>query len=240
MELVIDIGNSYTKVGLINHERVVRYFTFKSNEKINLSKLKNLKFSVVLISSVVNKLTSIVTREIKKISKAKIVDITKLKKKLKIGVNCTSEEIGSDLYADLTAAKKRFNGPALIFDIGTVNKALALDKNNVFIGASFFSGLEGSARSMFHNTDKLPEIKLEYSNNFMGKTTISCINNGVLYSLVYSLEGFIKSYQKILGKSMKVIITGGGASLIRPILKRATYYPYLTILGVYYIYKESK
>lgn len=240
MELVIDIGNSYTKVGLINHERVVRYFVFKSEAKINLSKLKDLKFSVVLISSVVNKLTSAVIKEIKKISKAKIIDIAKLKKKVKIGVNCTAEEIGSDLYADLTAAKKRFKAPILIFDIGTVSKVLALNQNNVFIGASFFSGLEGSARSMFHHTDKLPEIKVEYSDNFMGKTTISCINNGVLYSIAYSIEGFIKSYQKILGKNMKVIITGGGASLIRPIIKDVTYYPYLTILGVYYIYKENK
>ncbi|MCQ2795477.1 MAG: type III pantothenate kinase [Bacilli bacterium] len=240
MELVIDIGNSYTKVALINHERVIRYFPFKSNEKINLSKLKNLKFNVVLISSVVNRLTPIVIKEIRKISKAKIVDIAKLKKKIKIGVNCTTEEIGSDLYADLTAAKKRFNSPVLIFDIGTVNKVLALDKNNVFIGASFFSGLEGSARSMFHNTDKLPEIKLEYSNNFMGKTTISCINNGVLYSLAYSIEGFIKNYKKLLGKNTKVVITGGGASLIRPIIKDVTYYPYLTILGIYYIYLENK
>lgn len=240
MELIIDIGNSYTKVGLINNERIVRYFVFKSDETINLSKLKNLKFSVVLISSVVNKLTNIVTKEIKKISKAKIIDIAKLKKKVKIGVNCTSEEIGSDLYADLTAAKKRFKAPILIFDIGTVSKVLALNQNNVFIGASFFSGLEGSARSMFHHTDKLPEIKVEYSDNFMGKTTISCINNGVLYSITYSIEGFIKSYQKVLGKNMKVIVTGGGASLIRPIIKDVIYFPYLTILGVYYIYKESK
>lgn len=240
MELVIDIGNSYTKIGLINHERVARYFVFKSDEHINLSKLKTLKFSIVLISSVVNKLTPIVTKEIKKISKAKIIDIAKLKKNLKINVNCTSEEIGSDLYADLIAAKKHFRGPALIFDIGTVSKVLALDKNNVFIGASFFSGLEGSARSMFYHTDKLPEIKVEYSDNFMGKTTISCINNGVLYSSAYAIKGFIKSYQTILGKKMKVIITGGGASLVRPIIKGVTYYPYLTILGVYYIYKESK
>lgn len=240
MELVIDIGNSYTKVALISHERVVRYFPFKSNEKINLSKLKDLKFNVVLISSVVSKLTPIVIKEIKKISKAKIINIAKLKKKIKLGVNCNKEEIGSDLYADLTAAKKHFKGPALVIDIGTVNKVLALNKNNVFIGASFFSGLEGSARSMFHNTDKLPEIKLEYSDNFMGKTTISCINNGVLYSLVYSLNGFIKEYQKLLGKNMKVIVTGGGASLIRPILKHVTYYPYLTILGIYYIYLENK
>ncbi|MCQ2796473.1 MAG: type III pantothenate kinase [Bacilli bacterium] len=240
MELIIDIGNSYTKVALINHERVIRYFPFKSNEKINLSKLNNLKFDTVLISSVVNKLTPVVIKEIKKISKAKIIDIAKLKKKIKIGVNCTADEIGSDLYADLTATKKKFKGPVLIFDIGTVNKVLALDKNDVFIGASFFSGFEGSVRSMFHDTDKLPEIKLEYSNNFMGKTTISCINNGVLYSLVYSIEGFIKNYQKLLGKDMKVIVTGGGASLIRPILKNITYYPYLTILGIYYIYLENK
>lgn len=238
MELVIDIGNSYTKVGLINHAKVIRYFTFKSDKNINLSKLKNLKFNVVLISSVVNKLTSLVIKEIKKISKAKIIDIAKLKKKLKVSVNCAKEEIGSDLYADLIAAKKHFKAPLLVFDIGTVSKVLALDKNNVFIGASFFSGLEGSARSMFHNTDKLPEIKVEYSNNFMGKTTISSINNGVLYSTAYAINGFIKSYQKILGKNMKVIITGGGSSLIRPIIKDVIYYPYLTILGVYYIYME--
>ncbi|MCQ2792525.1 MAG: type III pantothenate kinase [Bacilli bacterium] len=240
MELVVDIGNSYTKVALINQERVVRYFTFKSNPSIRFTRLKDLKFSVVLISSVVHKLTPIVIKEIKKISKCKVIDIAQLKKQLKIGVNCAKEEIGSDLYADLIAARKRFKTPTLIFDLGTVNKVLALDKNGVFIGASFFSGLEGSARSMFYHTASLPEIKLEYSDNFMGKTTISCINNGVLYSLVYSLEGFMKNYQKILGKDMKVIVTGGGASLIRPILKKATYYPYLTILGIYYIYLENK
>ncbi len=239
MELVIDIGNSYTKVALLKHDNVERYFVFKSNTDIDLSSLKSLKFNVVIISSVVNKISKAVIKGIKKISKAKIVDISKLKKNLKLSVKCHTEEIGSDLYADLISAKKHFKGPALVFDLGTVNKVLALSKDNTFIGASFFSGLQGSARSMFYHTDKLPEIKLEYSSNFMGKTTTSCINNGVIYSCVYAINGFIKDYQKILGKKMKVIITGGGSSIIRPIIKDVIYYPYLTILGVHYIYQEN-
>lgn len=240
MELVIDIGNTYTKFGLINHAKVIRYFSLPTNKNISLVKLKGFKFSTVLISSVVNKITPIVKKEIKKISRAKIYDIIDLKKNIKIGVTCDKKEIGSDLYADLMATKVHFKGPAIIFDLGTVNKVLALNKDNVFVGASFFSGLEGSVRSMYHDTERLPEIKLNYSDNFMGKTTISAINNGVLYSLVYSIQGFVNAYKKILGKTAKVIITGGGASLIRPIIKEATYYPYLTILGAYYIYQENQ
>mgnify|MGYP003303201539 CR=1 FL=1 len=45
------------------------FFNCSALGKINLSKLKNLKFDLVLISSVVNKLTPIVIKEIKKISK---------------------------------------------------------------------------------------------------------------------------------------------------------------------------
>ena len=240
MELLIDIGNSYIKCGLFSNHKIDKFYSFKSNEDVDLNVLKNEKFDVVILSSVVNDLTEIVINKIKQISDAKIVKIKQLKKNIVLKVKAKKDEIGDDLYADLIALKHQYHHSSIVFDIGTVSKVLAIDDKGAFIGASFFSSFSLATRSMSNNTSLLPKISLSIATTPIGKDTIECINNGVYYSLLFAVKGFIKEYQKVLGKKINVIITGGDCILFNHRIKNAIIDPYLTLYGIHYIYQESK
>lgn len=236
MKLIIDVGNSYTKFAIFNNDKITKTF-IKQTKNLSLTFLKKEKFDLCIFSSVVSSATKLIKKEINKV---KVIDISSLNKKIVTKVNVKKEEIGNDLFADLIATKKLYKGPAIIIDIGTVTKVLALDKNNSFVGANFFTGLDTSKKALNNDTDALPNIDLKMQNKVIGKDTYECINNGIIFSLIYSIEGFIKEYKKILGKSSKVIFTGGGSLLIKNKFKKDIFNKYLTLLGVYYIYKENK
>jgi len=240
MELIIDIGNSFSKFAIFSNDKIVKFYSYPTNKNISLSFLKKEKFDIVIFSSVVSTMTNVIKKEINKITKVKIIDISKLNKKITLKVKAKKEEIGNDLYADLIATKKLYKGPAIIFDIGTVSKVLALDKNNNFVGANFFTGLDNAKNALTNDTDALPNIKLKLKNSIIGKDTYECINNGVIYSLIYSINGFIKDYKKILGNDSKVIVTGGGSTLIKSKLNKCIINKDLTLLGIHFIYKENK
>lgn len=238
MELIIDVGNSYTKFAIFDNNKICKNFIQPTN-KLNLNFLKKEKFDICIYSSVVSNISKMLNTQLSKIKNVKVIDVRNCKKKLLIKVNVDNKEIGNDLFADLIATKKLYKGPAIIIDIGTVTKILALDKNNAFIGANFFPGLDIAKKALTNDTDALPNVKLEMNNTIIGKDTIECINNGVIYSLVFAIKGFINEYKKILGKTSKVIFTGGGSSLIKNQFKNSIFNKNLTLLGVHYIYKDN-
>jgi len=236
MKLIIDVGNSYIKCGLLNNNKITKFKMYETNKSFSLNDFKNDKYGTVIFSSVVKEMDKVIKDKIKKV---KLVNINKLNKKIKLKVNCKKEEIGDDLYADLIAANKLYKAPLIIFDIGTVSKVLAINKHKEFIGASFFPGLEASKNSLSNETSKLPNIDLTHKVDLIGKTTKECIDSGITYSTLFAIKGFANEYKKVLGKSTKIILTGGGAKILEKSLKGFIYNPMLTLLGIYYIYKEN-
>lgn len=241
MELIVDIGNSYIKCGVFNDDKLLRFYSFKTNRKVCFAKLKKEQINHIAISSVVPYLTAIVINKLKAIFKAPICDIDLIKNNLKILpiIKKKNSHIGGDLIADLIAVKKIYGAPAIVFDIGTASKVLVLNKDAVFIGASFFPGLNMSTRAMFNETSNLPEVDLTNSCDLIGVDTVTCIRSGIVNSIKYTIDGFVNDYKKILGKDAKVIITGGGAIHINHLLRDYIYNQYLTLYGVYFILKGA-
>lgn len=239
--LVVDIGNSFIKCAYFINNKIKKFFyNFESNKNVDLSIVNKLDFDTLVIASVVSNLTKVVINKLIKNKKVKVINIDKLEKNIDIKVKVKKEEIGLDLLADLIACKKDYKHPSIIFDIGTVNKVLALDKFGNFIGCSFFPGISTSSKSLFNQTDALPHIKeLKFSKNIIGKNTDEAISSGILNSVIYSINGFIKDYKKVLGNNCNVIITGGGSILIKNKIKDVIYDSYLTVNGIFYIYKEN-
>lgn len=238
MDLIIDVGNSYIKCGLYHNGKITHFRAYATKNKINLVYFKNYQFKKAIIASVVSKKIAEIKRAIKKISSAPIVDVCHKNTSLKISKQI-KEKLGVDLTADLLATKKIYGGPAVIFDIGTACKILLLDKNNVFIGASFFPGIKMSFKSLAQYTEGLPNTKLLMPNDAFGFDTHSCIRSGVIYSLTHALEGFALDASKKIGDA-KLILTGAGGNIIKDKLPNFVYHGYLTLLGIYEIYREQK
>jgi type III pantothenate kinase len=127
------------------------------------------------------------------------------------------DEIGTDLMANITAAYEHFNEACIIVDFGTALTFSVVDDNGDVIGVNIVPGLKTAIKSLFTNTSKLPEVKLELPKSAIGKNTVHAIQAGVLYGYTGLVKGMLQIIRAELGKDFKVIATGGLSKILTPL-----------------------
>lgn len=142
------------------------------------------------------------------------------------------KEIGADRVANVVGAYHEYGKDGIILDFGT---AVTVDVlyDGEFLGGSISPGIFTMMYSLFKSAAKLPLINLEkIPETSIGRNTEDNIRIGILKMLAYGLNGIVDDVKKELAKDMKVIVTGGQASLVLDILKHDIYDPDLTIKGM--------
>lgn len=149
--------------------------------------------------------------------------------------------LGNDRIADMTAVKELYGAPAVVFDMGTATTVSVLDKNEVFIGGMIMPGLGLSLNSLSSGTALLPGISPYKPNSLLGQDTVSCINNGVIFSQASFVEGIVSRVEESLGERVNVVVTGGAAKFVLPFCRRQVIYDeHLLIKGIKLLYDKSK
>lgn len=244
--LIIDIGNTTTQFAVFEDEKILSSLTVltkekelkKSFSKVNDFASKFLDVKDGMIFSVVPKANKIVKNFVKK-AFGFLIDIFDWENyDLKNKNSAIKDKIGADILGDIFAAVNYYGGPALVADLGTVNKLLLIDKNNSFEGSSFTPGMEGSLRYFYQNTALLPELnKVNSMNKELAINTIDSMNHGVYWSTV----GYIKeSYKNLVNPKIKLILTGGNAQFIKDDIKDAIFDSELTLKGMNILFKELR
>lgn len=149
-------------------------------------------------------------------------------------------KLGNDRIADMTAVKALYGAPAVIFDMGTANTVSVLDRDGVFIGGMIMPGLGLSINALSSGTALLPGIKPVQPNSLLGQDTVSCINNGVIYSGAFAIEGICSRVEELLNEKITAVVTGGAAKFIIPVLGRKVIYDeYLLLKGLKILYEKK-
>ena len=164
--IVGDIGNTATKICLLNHKFIIiKSIIFDTNKIFNRGYFKNIikKFMnknsnlKLLFSSVV----PIAYKEIKKNlkgSKYKAIEIKSLKIKKIIRINVKKiNQLGSDRIVNAIAGKKYKN--CLILDFGTAT-TFDIIKNGVYEGGVIAPGVKLSMMNLSNSTALLPMLSL--------------------------------------------------------------------------------
>ena len=128
-------------------------------------------------------------------------------------------EIGNDLIADLVGAKEKYGYPCIIADLGTASKILLLDKTGTFISCLIMPGLTLSAESLSNKAALLPEVSLIAPKSVIVKNTLGAMNAGIVYGHADMILGLINRLEKEIGYPCKHVLTGGGATYIKEIVK---------------------
>lgn len=148
--------------------------------------------------------------------------------------------LGNDRIADMTAVKALYGVPAVICDMGTANTVSVLDKDGVFIGGMIMPGLGLSLNALSSGTALLPGIKPVQPNSLLGQDTASSINNGVIYSEAFALEGIISRVEEMLGEKVTAVVTGGAAKFVLPHCRsRVIYDEHLLLKGLKILYEKK-
>ena len=217
--LLIDAGNTYTKVRVLEKGRK-KDIKFKTNElKKQIETIPKDKPAV--ISSVVEEATEI----FKSYFKNSLFVTSKIKLPIKIGYE-TKETLGSDRIAQSCGGVKFYSS----FIVASFGTATVIDVvvEKEFVGGWIFPGIALSSICLKQHTSKLPELKEFYSDEIFkpGTSTKECIKKGILLSSVSSLLSIKEKLQ------LPVLITGGGGKIIASHIKEALYVKDLSLIGL--------
>lgn len=223
--LVIDQGNTLTKMGLFNDDDLIDFRTFSqiSGNQLNLfldefelngNQLTPVRYSI--LSSVVKD-----SSEIEEVL-SKRTSFYKLSSRLRLPFLLhyeTPETLGHDRIAAVAGAMKLHPGQdLLVIDAGTCITYDFINKKGEYKGGGISPGIHMRIKALHTFTGKLPLVDLSEDFEIIGTSTVKSILSGVGYGIIEEVNGIIARYESLFPK-IKIILTGGESKYFDKYLK---------------------
>ena len=159
---------------------------------------------------------------------------------LKIKVD-RPDQVGADRLVTAVSAYSRYGGPAIVIDFGTATTFDVIDGEGSYIGGVIAPGINLSAEALHMASAQLPRVRIEPTEEVIGRSTIPAMKSGIFWGYVGMIEGLIARIRKEFGKDMKVVATGGLAALFAESTDAIeTTDRELTIRGLLEVYNRNK
>lgn len=123
------------------------------------------------------------------------------------------KEVGADRIVNAVAAFAKYGGPCIVVDFGTATTYDAISAKGEYLGGAIAPGIGISTEALFQHAAKLPRIELVKPKNVIGKSTVVCMQAGIVYGYIGQIEGIVKRMKAELGGQAFVVATGGLARL---------------------------
>jgi type III pantothenate kinase len=240
MIIVGDIGNTETKICLVNSKNIIIKKVTLVTKKINSSLLEKSLVSLNLKSKVIDKclFCSVVPKSFNEIKnffnntyKIKCNELKKLKLDKLIKIKVNYKQIGSDRLANAISVinnKDNF----IILDFGTATTFDVLIKNS-YHGGVIAPGVKLSLDTLTDKATQIPKIILKKTNKVIGLNTISAVRAGFFWGYEGLIDNIINLIKKETKMSFKIIITGGFSNLFKNSIKtKVTLNKDITINGL--------
>lgn len=208
MNLIVDIGNTFTKIALFDKAVMVGFERHKSNT----AELKEVIQRTAAISD-----KAIVSSVGKLIDESlfgghcfdKLIKFTnKTPVPLKNAYN-TPETLGSDRLAAAVGGWKHFPGRNILtIDAGTAITFDFTSADGTYQGGSISPGIRLRYRALNQFTERLPLLEPEIDALLIGTDTNSSIHSGVMLGIAAETEGIINMYNEQY-EDVVIILTGG-------------------------------
>ncbi len=255
MILVIDVGNTNMTFGIFDGDKLITSFRMMSgNPKTSDEYGTNILFMLsshnidktmiegVMIASVVPQVMhALVNSIVKYLGKRPYIVGPGIKTGIKITTD-NPREIGPDLIVDAVAAYEIYGGPIIVVDFGTATTYVAVNEKGEFFAGVVSPGIRISAKALWEDTAKLPEIEIKKPASILAKETISSMQAGLIFGQIGQSKYIINEMKKAAGyPDMKVVATGGLGRLIAEETEEIDVYdPTLTLKGLAMLYQKNR
>lgn len=242
--LAVDIGNTFISFGIFRNNKIIKKFNIVT-ELYSINRLKALlgkaDFDDCVICGVVPKAKDKLKKDFKKfflmrpyVAGENIrVPIKNLYRK--------PEQVGQDRLVNAYAAITMFGAPVIAIDYGTAVTFDIVSKEKEYLGGMILPGLRLSLEALSQKTALLPEIKLEYPKEFIGRDTKNSILSGVVYGFAALTDDLVHRIKKEIKGNPKVVGTGGNINIIGKFCKSIDVVDAdLTLKGLQLIYNHLK
>ncbi len=243
--LVIDVGNTSTKVGLVGSKGIVREVEMlTANILRSKSKLPFVKQAEgAIIASVVPHALLPLRRLLKKAGVSHPIVVSS-KLDLGIGIRYPNpKSIGADRLVNAVAAAALYRTPAIVVDFGTAVTFDVISARGDYLGGVIAPGVRVLTNYLHDHTALLPHISLSEPRRAIGKSTVEAMRAGAVIGYRGLIRTILSSVKRELeGKTRKkvhIIATGGHSSLIASgIAEIEKIDPHLTLKGLALLYRR--
>ena len=226
MYILGDIGNSDTKIFLVNKNDVILKRINLPTKNINKQnfdkKIKYLvndiqKISKILFCSVVPKSFKLIKNYFSKKTKTKCLEVKNLNLKSLIKIKVNYKQVGSDRLVNAISLQNNKHN-FIILDFGTATTFDVVIKKD-YRGGIIAPGVKISLDTLSDKASLIPQINLKSTKNIVGNNTISAVRSGFFWGYIGLIDNIINLIKKDTRKSFKLVITGGYSDLFRKSLK---------------------
>lgn len=248
MELLFDIGNSHTVIGVHTGEdryKIWRVSTGNIGTEDELFSHLSALFqfaeitvrdiTMIGVASVVPSVNYILSKLGEKYFQLQTRFLTTDMTIFDIGYQVDyPKEIGADRLANVFAAKKDYGEDVIVVDFGTAISIDVLKRGN-FIGGAILPGFNTSMLALFSNTAKLPQIELHIPDYSVGVNTVDNIQIGILKITILGIERLTELIKAETATDYQIVCTGGMGKMLKGhSFLFDCYDPDLTLKGILY------
>jgi len=253
MLLGIDIGNTNTKFGLFDGDRLRAHWRIATDR----AKLSD-EYAILLISLFAAEhfqVGDITGCAISSVVPALIPEFAAVSRRylkqepvivgpgLKTGLSIRTDhpaEVGADLIVSAVAARQMYGAPVIVIGFGTATTFGAVSAQGDYVGVAIAPGVSTAAEALFRFAAKLPQVELARPPHAIGKNTIHSMQSGLIFGFAGLVEGLVKRMRAELGGQARVVATGGLAELVTAetdVIEVVE--PDLTLIGLRLIYQMN-
>jgi len=124
--------------------------------------------------------------------------------------------LGADRAVNTIAAHALHVGDLIVIDFGTATTFDVVDFSGAYKGGIICPGINLSLDALVTAAAKLPRIAIEApsgNHSVIGRDTVSQMHIGIYWGYIAMMEGLVSRLRAEVGRPVKVIATGGLASL---------------------------
>ncbi len=121
--------------------------------------------------------------------------------------------VGPDRLVNTVAGFDRHGGNLIVVDFGTATTFDVVDDDGAYVGGVIAPGVNLSLEALHAAAAALPHVDVAKPQSVIGTNTVACMQSGVYWGYIGLVDGIVRQIRMERERPMKVIATGGLASL---------------------------
>ncbi|PYM36138.1 MAG: type III pantothenate kinase [Candidatus Rokuibacteriota bacterium] len=232
MLLVADVGNTNTKIGVFDGERLLVSWRLTSRREqtadeygiffgtlLRTRGIQPSDLHGVALSNVVPPVQQTLERMCEEyFGHAPYSVEPGVNTRMPLAVEAP-REVGADRYVDAFAATARYGAPVIVIDFGTATTFNCVNARGEFIGGAIAPGLATSVEALVARAARLYRVELVRPKEAIGRSTVTNLQSGAIYGYAGLVDGLVERMRAEMGGTTRVIATGGHAGLLADVAR---------------------